>query len=343
MHIEDFFVKPLQGSYQDWQAGTIQDGSFSDAEVVLFSLLENDAETLRPLWDYCMPQDLPPCCYLGNFIPGKTQEDSHTILEELLHGILQEKKLPVCLGGNRTMLNLMTDAVSHYTEKVTPVLLDSMLSFGNPENSLTENNFWSKLFLNEKIKNPVCIGLQEYNSDPKHLQLFQDLGGEAVRIAEVVSYLPEAEALMRDAEVAALSCRALAYGYQNRWQEINPNGFQPREACKILKDAGLSTAAKAFGIFDIESYAFVLNAQYISQLVWHLLDGISIRFSHPSTSEKEEYFILAEDEKLTFHREVFHDRWWVLSEEKKEPVPCTRKDFEAAKMGIYTDRILKFL
>lgn len=283
--------------------------------------------------------DVPKVLLTGSFIPGKTPHDSYAILLDIFTSLLQLGKKLVIVGGGLDIFCVLSKAVIQSEGNCHPVYLDAELFIGDSDAELNESNAWNKIFLEEKIVSPVCMGLQQYFCNPVMSDVFTELGGHTVRLAEIIQQSPEAEAYLRTANAVGMSARVLAMGYQNEEAHISPNGINARESCQILKDAGLSPKANAYILTDFYRNGFLINPQYFSQMLWHLLDGISIQLSHPKETEEERYHILIGQQNFTFTREVFHNRWWVSSESKNDAVPCTQRDYEWAKAGELSPRL----
>ena len=86
----------------------------------------------------------------------------------------------------------------------------------------------------------------------------------------------------------------------------------------------------------------VLNHQLLTQIIWHLIEGINIQKSHPVERSYETFWILIDDDQFAFKRDTFTNLWYFGEDENvANLIPCSRLEYEQAKSGFLNPRFLK--
>jgi len=124
---------------------------------------------------------------------------------------------------------------------------------------------------------------------------------------------------------------------------INPqvNGLNRREICAYMKEAGLSENLKCVGIFNFNFENSRFNYQLLAQMIWHLVEGINIRKSHPEEKNFETFWVMIGDREYAFQRDTFSNLWY-FGDDENDLVPCSHTDYEDAKRGFLNARFFKF-
>ena len=87
-----------------------------------------------------------------------------------------------------------------------------------------------------------------------------------------------------------------------------------------------------------------------SQAIWHILEGIALRYNDYPVKDLDEYrqFIVQLEEydlTIKFYNNPDNDRWWVEipGESVPEVVACARRDFESASDNEIPEKWFRFI
>lgn len=357
MNLEDILIPPRAIETEKWQLGNtifneikensivlvfcsdyrgIENGS---AEILDFRKVRNELYRLSKL-DFEVP-----VCDLGDLISGKSYQDTHYVLQEVLSMCHNKNAIPVVIGGSNDLALSLFSALNFHQKNINYTQISNLISLANDGEELTEKNFLSKILSSKSfsIKNYHHLGYQKHLNEMDSVKLMREVEFDVVRLAELMNSTEKTEPFFRRADLVTLNCDAvesMGDGFS-----VNPqvNGLNKREICAYMKEIGLSQKLKSVGIFNynVNSRHF-LNHQLLAQMIWHLIEGINIQKSHPVEKSFETYWIMIDDEKYAFQRETFSDLWYFGDEEKVEKlIPCSLSDYEAAKRGIMNPRLLR--
>ena len=175
------------------------------------------------------------------------------------------------------------------------------------------------------------------------VKLIKQVEFDIIRLAEMMKTTEKMEPFFRRADLVTLNCDAVE-SFSNAFS-IHPqvNGLNRREICAYMKEIGMSENLKSVGIFN---YNFEsenpLNHQLLAQMIWYLVEGINIQKSHPKERSYETFYVMIDEQSVTFKRDTFSDLWFFGDDENIENcIPCPREDFESAKNGHLNLRLLR--
>ena len=112
MNIEDIIIPPRKINTENWQLGQIISQEIQENGVVLIfcsdyrGIKNGEAEILdfktvrRELYRLSKLDFEIPVCDLGDLISGRTYQDTHYVLQELLSMCHYKNAVPVIIGGS---------------------------------------------------------------------------------------------------------------------------------------------------------------------------------------------------------------------------------------------------
>ncbi|MDF2553707.1 MAG: arginase [Chryseobacterium sp.] len=355
MDFEDFIISPRNFRTENWQIGNqitkeikedsivllfVSDyrGANGDAEVQDFTAIRREFYKLSKL-DFEIP-----VVDLGDLVSGKSVEDSHYILQEVLSACHYKRAIPVIIGGSNDFAFSLFSGLNFHQKNINYTQISNVISLKQGE-GIDEHTFLSKILgsKNFSIKNYHHLGYQKHLNESDSVKLIKEVEFDIVRLAEMMNSTERTEPFFRKADLVTVNCDAIE-SFSDAFS-MNPqvNGLNRREICAYMKEIGLSENLKSVGIFNYNIYSEnQLNHQLLAQMIWYLIEGINIQHSHPKERQYEMFYVLIEDRQYAFKRDTFSNLWYFGDDENIENcIPCSRKDFDEAKKGWLSSRFTK--
>lgn len=358
MKFEDFIISPPQKKYESWQLGSALVEDLPENGIALLVVtdyrgnhlgeLSTDFGGFRDqLYALSASEFKLPFYDFGNLISGKSHQDTHCILIEVLSACHHKNTVPIIVGGSMDLSFSLFSALNLHLTNINFTQISNTVHLAEDGEDLNEKNYLARLFsLKEfSLKNFALLGYQNHLNDVRNIKLMKEVDFDIYRLADMMKNSSEIEPFFRKAHLATVNANAVES--VNHHFSVHPqvNGLNRREICAYMKEIGLSENLKSVGIFNAYlNTKNVLNHQLMAQMIWYCVEGIEIQNSHPKEKKTETFYVLAEDEKYTFKRDVFSELWYFGdSESLEECLPCSLRDYENAKKGILNSRLLKFL
>ena len=357
MNLEDILIPPKEIKTEKWQLGKLISNEIQENGIVLVfcsdyrGVKNGDAEILdfrnvrTELYRLSKLDFEIPICDLGDLISGKSHQDSHYVLQEILSMCHYKNAIPVIIGGSNDLAFSLFSALNFHQKNINYTQISNIISLANDGEEITEKNFLSKILSakNFSIKNYHHLGYQKHLNEIDSVKLMKEVEFEIIRLAEMMNSTDKTEPFFRRADLVTVNCDAvesLGDGFS-----VNPqvNGLNKREICAYMKEIGLSENLKSVGIFNFNGNSeHFLNHQLLAQMIWYLIEGINIQKSHPKERHFETFWVLIDDEQYTFKRDNFSGLFYFGDDEKVENlIPCSRMEYDEAKKGNLDRRFLK--
>lgn len=125
-------------------------------------------------------------------------------------------------------------------------------------------------------------------------------------------------------------------------------GFTMEEACRMMRYIGSVNQLHSIEICSIDFTQPSHSSYYqaISLLIWYMMEGATFRNDIEENNQKKKYIVYPEglDLPLYFYNESASDKWWVnTTEEMTDLIACSPLDYENARKGKYSDRLIKIM
>ena len=357
MNIEDILFPPKEIKTEKWQLGNLISGEIAENGIVLVfcsdyrGLKNGEVEIVdfrrvrKELYKLSKLDFDVPICDLGDLISGKSHQDTHFILQEILSMCHYKNAIPVIIGGSNDLAFSLFSALNFHQQNINYTQISNVISLVNDGEEITETNFLSRIFSSKTftLKNYHHLGYQKHLNAIDSVKLMKEVEFDIIRLAEMMGSTEKTEPFFRRADLVTLNCDAvesLGDGFS-----VNPqiNGLNRREICAYMKEIGLSENLKSVGIFNYNAKSEdFLNHQLLAQMIWHLVEGINIQKSHPKERQFEKFWIINGEENFAFQRDTFSGLWYFgEDDEVKNLIPCSRLEYEAAKSGNLDSRFFK--
>lgn len=355
MNFEDFIIPPRKIRTENWQIGDRIINEIKEDSVVLLFLSDyrganGDADSQeftqirREFYKLSQLDFDIPIVDLGDLVSGKTPQDSHYILQEVLSACHYKNAIPIIIGGSNDFAFSLFSALSFHQTDINYTQISNVVSLKQDE-EIHESNFLSKILgsKNFSIKNYHHLGYQKHLNESDSVKLIKEVQFDIIRLAEMMNSTEKTEPYFRKADLVTINCDAVESF--NEPFSINPqvNGLNKREVCAYMKEIGLGEKLKSVGIFNYNIYSdSQLNHQLLAQMLWYLIEGINIQRSHPKEKSFETFFVLINDNQYAFKRDVFSNLWYFGEDEDIDNcIPCSRSDFDEAKRGFLSSRFTR--
>ena len=355
MNFEDFIVAPRQFRTEKWQIGNKITSEIKENSIVLLFVSDyrganGDAESQdftgirREFYKLSQLDFDIPIIDLGDLVSGKTPQDSHYILQEVLSVCHQKGAIPVIVGGSNDLAFSLFSALNYHQQDINYTQISNLVSLKQDE-EIHESTFLSKILgsKNFSVKNYHHLGYQKHLNESDSVKLIKEVQFDIIRLAEMMNSTEKTEPYFRKADLVTINCDAVESF--NEAFSINPqvNGLNKREVCAYMKEIGLGEKLQSVGIFNYNIYSdSQLNHQLLAQMLWYLIEGINIQRSHPKEKSFETFFVLIKDEQYAFKRDVFSNLWYFGEDENIDNcIPCSRSDFDEAKRGFLSPRFTR--
>lgn len=355
MNFEDFIISPRNFKTENWQIGNAITKEIKEDSIVLLFVSDyrgangeaevQDFTAFRKEFYLLSKLDFEiPIVDLGDLVSGKTVEDSHYILQEVLSTCHSKRAIPVIIGGSNDFAFSLFSALNFHQKDINYTQISNVISLKQSEN-INQNTFLTKILGSKSlsIKNYHHLGYQKHLNEMDSVKLIKEVEFDIIRLAEMMNSTEKTEPFFRKADLVTVNCDAIE-SFSDAFS-MNPqvNGLNRREICAYMKEIGLSENLKSVGIFNYNIYSEnQLNHQLLAQMIWYLIEGINIQQSHPKERHYELFYVLIEDRQYAFKRDTFSNLWYFGDDENVENcIPCSRKDFDEAKKGWLSARFTK--
>lgn len=355
MNIEDFIMSPRDFKTEKGQFGHgIRKEIREDSIVLLFVSDNRGAGGSAEMQDFTVVRkelyrlsqlDFEiPIVDLGDLVSGKSVEDTHYILQEILAACHQKRAIPVVIGGSNDLAFSLFSALNLFHQNINYTQISDRISLKQSE-IVNEETFLTKILgsKNFSVKNYHHLGYQKHLNDVDSVQLIREVEFEVIRLAEMMNSTEKTEPFFRKADLVTVNCDAVESFAEAFSLHPQVNGLNRREICAYMKEIGLSENIKSVGIFNYNIQAQnLLNHQLLAQMIWYLVEGINIQHSHPKERQYELFYVLIEDRQYAFKRDSFRNLWYFGDDDDLENcIPCSKADFEDAKKGWLSARFTK--
>lgn len=355
MDFEDFIIAPRQFRTEKWQIGNKITNEIKENSIVLLFVSDyrganGDAESQdftgirREFYKLSQLDFDIPIIDLGDLVSGKTPQDSHYILQEVLSACHQKDAIPVIVGGSNDFAFSLFSALNYHQKDINYTQISNVVSLKEDE-KIHESTFLSKILGSKdfSIKNYHHLGYQKHLNEMDSVKLIKEVQFDIIRLAEMMNSTEKTEPYFRKADLVTINCDAIETFAEAFSMNPQVNGLNRREICAYMKEIGLSERLKSVGIFNYNIYSdSQLNHQLLAQMIWYLIEGINIQKSHPKEKSYETFYVLINDEQYAFKREVFSNLWYFGEDDNIDNcIPCSRSDFDEAKRGFLGQRFTR--
>lgn len=292
---------------------------------------------------------------LGNLKIGKTVEDTYSALSEIVAYLIENKVVPVILGGSNDLAFANYRAYEIMEQVANVVAIDSCFDLGDEQTPIRSDAYVNKIVLQQPnfLLNYANIGYQSYMNSPESVNMMESLYFETYRVGFMRRNLEEVEPVVRNADMVSLDISAVRRPDAPGCPHNSSNGFYGEEICQISKYVGLSDKLSSFGIYEYDPTLDFNNqtSQLIAHILWYFVEGFLYRMNDGQFKNKDDYrqfnvSVSGALDELVFFNSRKSGRWWVIVPMYQKDsdhvqnyyLPCSKRDFDLACEDKISDR-----
>lgn len=286
---------------------------------------------------------------IGNITAGNEISDTYFALKETLKELLKKNILPIIIGGSKDLAYYNYLAYEELEQTVNLVSIEPSFAIGDNEEELSNENYLSKIILHQPnfLFNYSNIGYQSYYTNPKEVELLDELYFDSYRLGFLKNDIRETEPIIRNADLLCFDMGSIKQTDAPANLHPAPNGILGDEACQLCRYAGMSDKLSSIGFYEMNPTVGDngQTAGLLSQMIWYFIDGFYNRkkdFPACNKTEYKKYTVASEkgEETISFYKSGKSDRWWMdvpynnngqfNKYTRHLMVPCSYKDYKTA-------------
>lgn len=292
---------------------------------------------------------------LGNLRLGQTVEDTYSAVSEVVAYLVENKVIPIILGGGNDLAYANYRAYELLERVVNVVDIDACFDLGTETAPIRSDAYVNKLVLQQPnfLLNYSNIGYQSYMNSPESVNMMESLYFESYRVGFMRRNLEEVEPVVRNADMVSLDISAVRRPDAPGCPHNSSNGFYGEEICQISKYVGLSDKLSSFGIYEYDPTLDFNNqtSQLIAHILWYFVEGFLYRMNDGQFKNKDDYrqfnvSVSGALDELVFFNSRKSGRWWVIVPMYQKDsdhvqnyyLPCSKRDFDLACEDKISDR-----
>ncbi|MGB1248709.1 MAG: formimidoylglutamase [Chitinophagales bacterium] len=297
---------------------------------------------------------MPKIIDLGTIKNGHHVKDTQTALVTLLKDLLDKRIVTIIIGGGHDMTYGQFLA---YQDRIHPIdltVIDEKIDIEETDEIQSSSFLWHLLnHEGNSLFSCTHLAHQLFYTNPKHLDMIESLGYDAIRLGEIKADIFEMEPVLRNADFVSFDLSAVKSADAPANAVTSPNGLTGEEACQLSRFAGFSNKTSSFGLYEMNPYFDQNNqgAKQSAQMLWYFIEGFAGRKvdDYPSENNKEftKYLVKMElsDYELIFWKSHYSERWWMEIPQKDMPhgkiIPCSYTDYKNAMKDELPDKWMK--
>lgn len=276
---------------------------------------------------------------LGDIILGEAYQDTIDRLTEVCKLLLEEKVIPLIIGGSHDLDLAQFKAFEHLEKNLKITTIDASLDLA--EEGKPYEKHLRDILLHEPnfLFNFSHLGHQTYLHHPHAVDLLEKMNCDHLRLGLINSDIQKAEPYIRFADMISFDLAAIRQRDFDAGFDPQPFGLNSEYACQIAWYAGISNNCRSFGIYGYypEMDGRLQGAGVIAVMLWYFIDGFYHRQHEQFSSDDYRKFnVEIDNQHLIFLKDIRSDKWWVQIEDangKTYTVPCAHIHYEEATKG----------
>jgi len=192
------------------------------------------------------------------------------------------------------------------------------------------------------------LGIQKHMCSKDNYIAYMDSMFNILRLSDIRHDYGISEVVLRESNKIVFDLNSIRRSDLPEQGNAGFCGFTIEEACRLMRYIG---SVKQLNMLEISSIDFSqpIGSPYynaISLLIWYMMEGMTFRQKSKEIPQKKQYVVYPEgvDLPLYFYNESSSDKWWVnTSEEMQDLIACSPLDYENARTGKYSDRLIKIM
>jgi formiminoglutamase len=293
---------------------------------------------------------------LGNLRCGVNLNESYLRLKEVCELLLQNKVIPIIIGGSHDMDYGQFLAYENTKNLITVLNVDATIDmYGSDEFGMDRHHI-HKILVHEPniIFHYSQLGYQSYLNDPETVSVLEKLYFETYRIGQIRENIEDIEPVIRNADMMSFDITAIKQSDAPGNSNAQPFGLTGEEACQICWYAGLNSKLTSVGFYEYNPTEDIKGhtAGVIATMIWYFTEGYYLRKDEFNLSNPKfvKYIVSLQEDphKLTFYKNSQTEKWWMEvpfptgkdQYARNSIVPCSYNDYKAANNGEIPNRYI---
>lgn len=294
---------------------------------------------------------------LGNFRNGPTLDDTNLRLKEVCAYLMEKGIIPLLFGGSHDLT--LGQFYSYESSGKLVSLLNIDQNIDLKESETPSQSFINKIFGHNPnyLFNYSHLGHQSYLTNPKDLELIDQLSFEATRLGNLKENIQHIEPYVRDADLLSFDLSALQSAYFPAAFDSKVYGLTGEEACQLCWYAGQNEKLSSIGFYNYDTNLDTEDAKsafVLSTMIWYFIEGFYHRKGDKNFISNDyllyEVHLGGDPETIRFFKSKKSEKWWMevpnLENDglfnRSRMIACNYSDYEEAQAGNIPDRWLNF-
>ncbi|MCC3155669.1 formimidoylglutamase [Hymenobacter sp. 15J16-1T3B] len=309
-------------------------------------------DAIRPRF-YQLQRGTGPCRLvdLGNLRNGLTLEDTYLRLREIVAALLEEKTVPILLGGSHDLDIGQFLAYETLDRAVSLTCIDARVDMVEEAGVPAEESHLRRILMHEPnfLFNFGQLAHQQYLVPTSVLAALEKLHFETLRLGQIRDDVRQAEPLLRQADLISFDLAALRWPEFPGYLPASPFGLTAEEAAQLCWYAGHNDQLTSIGLYGYRPDHDLLGlaASTAATMLWYFVEGYyHRRYETDFTSRRFIRYAVGlpgNPAKLVFYKGKRTEKWWMEVESMADHsvrriVPCSYQDYLRAAQGDLPNR-----
>jgi len=272
--IDSYFKSVISDLYSDenrWETTQIGRGvdvhtqdHFPDlkfAEIAIFNVPEYEGSRnsapesdckIRASFYSFHHKKLPRIADLGTIHLMPTRRESFKIIQLVCEYLLENGTIPLIIGGGHDLTYAIYKAYASLDKFITLTTIDSKFDIGLENDNLAAFSHLGKIISHKPnhLFHYANLAYQLYFNSSIAVEMLQSMNFDAVRLGDLQANFNDTEPIMRNTDFLSFDISAIQHAYASANIYSTPNGLDGKDACKIMRYAGVSDRVTCVGLFE---------------------------------------------------------------------------------------------
>ncbi|MES2629369.1 MAG: formimidoylglutamase [Bacteroidota bacterium] len=309
----------------------------------------------RQLYSLYPDECAPDIADIGNLVHCSSPEETYYKLQEVVETLLKSDLFPIIIGGGNELGYIQYKAYASLEQMVTLVSADSGFDFGHLGGPFNSQSYTERIITDEPthLYTYGNIGYQSYYTDPEIIRMMEKLNFDIHRLGNARGNIDHLEPVLRNADLLLVDISVVKGSDAPANGNASPNGLYAKEACKLMKYAGMSDKLSSLGMYEYNPLLDPtgITAKLVAQMLWCFIEGYYNRKGDYPIGDVKNYqkFIVEttrNEEPFVFYKSNKSGRWWIEAPKtgayahhnhRQRLVPCNYADYEMASRDVVPD------
>lgn len=218
----------------------------------------------------------------------------------------------------------------------------------NEHLSIIDNSLQKVKDYDIDIDNLSVLGIQKHMCSYDDYSLYMNSMFNILRLSDIRNDYGVSEVVLRQSDRVVFDLNSIRKSDLRAQQNAGHCGLSIEEACRMMRYIGSVEQLKTLEICSIDFSESTHSSDYqaISLLIWYMMEGMTFRKNKKEAPQVKQFIVYPEglDLPVYFYNESSSDKWWInTTEEMRDLKACSPLDYENARNGKYSDRLMKIL